>query len=362
MNQQPTSITDLQHLITPDSKWVIRGGRSKPTLSRPTDGSSVLDMRQLRGILEYDPSEYTFTAYAGTPIKEIADTLAENGQYLPFDPLFVENGATLGGTVASNMAGSGRWRYGGIRDFILGIRFVDGQGQLVRSGGKVVKNAAGFDLSKFFVGSLGCYGILVELSFKVFPQPKAYRTLQLTYATLQDSLDAMFRLTTSALETDAIDIVPMTDNVQLLIRIGGLESALSTRLDRLQQFMTTSNKVQDVTLVEDDSAVWQSANDFAWCDDTDMLVKVPIAPRQMSELDKRLIAINAKRRYTVAGNIAWISTEWLSDVETILSDCRLTGLVLRGEIDHPIIGTRYGVALAQRVKKVLDPHKLFPEV
>lgn len=362
MNQQPTSIADLQQLITPDKKWVIRGGGSKPALSRPIDGSSVLDMRQLTGILDYDPSEYTFTAYAGTPIKKIIQALAENGQYLPFDPLLVENGATLGGTVTSNMAGSGRWRYGGIRDFILGICFVDGQGQLVRSGGKVVKNAAGFDLPKFFVGSLGRYGVLVELSFKVFPQPIAYRTLQLHYATLQDSLDAMFSLTTSPLETDALDIIPMPDGVNLLIRIGGLESAFSTRLDRLQTFMTESSKVQDMTLITDDSAVWQSVNDFAWCADADTLVKVPIAPRQMVDLDKRLVAINAKRRYTVAGNIAWVSTESLSDVKTILSECRLTGLVLRGEIDHPVIGTRYGLSLAQRVKRVLDPHHIFGEV
>ena len=115
-------------------------------------------------------SEFTFTALAGTPVREIAAALAERGQYLPFDPMLREAGATLGGTVAAGLSGPGRFRYGGLRDFILGVRFVDGEGRLLRLGGKVVKNAAGFDLPKFFVGSLGRFGVLAEMTFKVFPK------------------------------------------------------------------------------------------------------------------------------------------------------------------------------------------------
>src|SRR5207253_6842143 len=133
----------------------------------------------LRGITEYDPSEFTFTAGAGTPVREIVAALAESGQYLPFDPMLVEAGATLGGTVAAGLSGPGRFRFGGVRDFILGVRFVDGAGRLLRMGGKVVKNAAGFDLPKFFCGSLGRFGLIVEATFKVFPRPASRLTLRL---------------------------------------------------------------------------------------------------------------------------------------------------------------------------------------
>ena len=109
-------------------------------------------MTGLNGVLEYEPSEFTFTALAGTPVRDIAAILAERGQYLPFDPMLVGAGSTLGGTVASGLSGPGRFRFGGLRDFILGVRFVDGGGRLLRLGGKVVKNSAGFDVPKFFVG------------------------------------------------------------------------------------------------------------------------------------------------------------------------------------------------------------------
>jgi glycolate oxidase FAD binding subunit len=96
--------------------------------------------------LAYEPGEFTFTALAGTPVGEVKQLLAEQGQYLPFDPLLVERGATLGGVVAAGTAGPGRYRYGGVRDLLMGVRFVDGLGRLVGGGGQVVKESAGVDV------------------------------------------------------------------------------------------------------------------------------------------------------------------------------------------------------------------------
>ncbi len=95
------------------------------------------------------------TMLAGTRVSEVISILGKQGQYLPFDPLLADRGATIGGTVASNAAGSGRFRFGGIRDFLLGVRFVDGRGKCIRGGGQVVKNAAGFDYPKLLVSQLG---------------------------------------------------------------------------------------------------------------------------------------------------------------------------------------------------------------
>ena len=142
----PTSIGELADAVRSAPRIVATGAGTKPRLV-PTSGAFTrLSTSQLRGIVEYDSSEFTFTALAGTPVRDIVAALGEKGQNLPFDPWLVEAGATLGGTVAAGLSGPGRFRFGGLRDFILGVRFVDGTGRLLRMGGKVVKNAAGFDL------------------------------------------------------------------------------------------------------------------------------------------------------------------------------------------------------------------------
>lgn len=362
MRVQPESIDDIQQALKSGQKWVARGGGSKPRLSSAPDDVGQLDMQQMTGIIEYDPGEYTFTAYAGTAIKDIQLALAENSQYLPFDPLLVEQGATLGGSVAANTSGSGRWRYGGIRDFILGIHFVDGQGQLVRSGGKVVKNAAGFDLSKFFVGSLGQYGILTDLSFKVFPRPAAYRTIEVTFATLQDALDLVFRLTASPLEAEAIDLVPQSDSVRLIIRISGLEDSLAARLTRWQMTLSAEKQAGDMVIVHDDTALWREMNALAWCPAEANIYKVAIAPRHIAVLDERLQDHHAARRYSAAGNIAWLATDAAVPLATILTELQLAGLMLRGKSDTAVIGHSPDMAFAQRIKQVLDPKHIFAEV
>ncbi len=200
---RPASIAEVQAAVRaapPGARILARGRGTKRPLSTPPDGAVVLDISGLSGIIEYEPGEFTFTALAGTPIAEIAAALAGHGQFLPFDPPLADAGATLGGTVAAGLSGPGRYRYGGVRDFILGIRYVDGAGEVVRTGGKVVKNAAGFDISKLMAGSLGSLGVLVELTFKVFPKPEAYATLRVPHPTLDAALATLHRLTGSQMD------------------------------------------------------------------------------------------------------------------------------------------------------------------
>src|SRR5262252_8989165 len=173
----PGSVAELVEVVRSCPRLLAVGGGTKSRLS-VVDVMKV-SISRLQGIVEYEPSEFTFTAMAGTRLRELTDTLAQRGQYLPFDPLLVDGGATLGGTVAAGVSGPGRLRFGGLRDFILGVQFIDGLGRPLRVGGKVVKNAAGFDLPKFFVGSLGRFGVLTELTFKVFPSPASTLTLKL---------------------------------------------------------------------------------------------------------------------------------------------------------------------------------------
>ncbi|MBE7528827.1 MAG: FAD-binding protein [Chloroflexi bacterium] len=357
---RPTTTTELQEIVKTGSQLLPRGGGSKPALSVPGGTVVPIDMTGLSGLLEYEPGEYTFTAYAGTAVRDIQRELAKNGQYLPFDPLLAARGATLGGTIAANSSGSGRYRYGGVRDFILGVRFVDGYGRLIRGGGKVVKNAAGFDLPKFMVGSLGGFGILAEVSFKVFPAPPAYTTLRLALADVAAAMEAIFSLATRPLEMDALDIFTTNSDVDLLIRLGGLPDALPARAERLRQLLAAhSTAIETITDEADEAALWQAANDLAWSAAAPLLVKVPIAPKRVVELDTAVTPHTTHRRYTAGGNVAWLAAPDAAPLDAVLRKLGLAGLALRGTVVRPYLGQQPPSALLHRAAQALDPKGKF---
>jgi len=358
----PHSIEDVQEIVRQTSQAVLvpRGKGTKTALS-PAEEEAVIEMDGLSGIIEYDPGEYTFSAYAGTPIKEIEAALAENNQYLPWDPILVERGATLGGTVAANLSGSGRYRYGGLRDFIIGIHFVDGNGQHVLGGGKVVKNSAGFDLPKFFAGSLGYYGILTDVGFKVFPQPADYITLSFTFSSAEDTLHHIFKTTTKPNEIDALDVEATPDGEYILLaRMGGLTDVLPGRGTRLEGVVEAS---AERLMGDEDRSFWRGRNDLDWASDVVNIVKVPIAPRQMPMLEDRLGNTPLLRRYTAGANVAWIAGNNISGLGDVLDELGLVGLHFIGDAGgSPFIGTQKGIALAQRAKRALDPEGRFVAV
>jgi glycolate oxidase FAD binding subunit len=155
----------------------IQGGNTKRWYGQ-TPAGEPLDMRTYRGIVSYDPAELVITARAGTPLAEIEATLAERGQILPFEPPHFGPGATLGGCIAAGLAGPRRPHVGAPRDFVLGAVVMNGQGQVLHFGGQVMKNVAGYDVSRVLAGALGTLGVLLELSIKVLPCPVAEATLR----------------------------------------------------------------------------------------------------------------------------------------------------------------------------------------
>ena len=189
---RPESIAEVQTAVVAHDRLAIRGAGTKS--SSPHDRLATLELAGLNGLIEYSPDECVFTALAGTTIAQIESALAAHGQYLPFDPVLVQSGATLGGTVASGLSGSCRHRYGGVRDFVIGMRLVDGEGRLIRSGGKVVKNAAGFLLHHGMVGSLGRFGVIVEITCKVFPRPDARATVSVQCGSVGKAWEAVERI------------------------------------------------------------------------------------------------------------------------------------------------------------------------
>lgn len=156
----------------------VRGGGSKDFYGGVLRGE-VVDMREHCGIVAYEPSELVITARAGTPLAEIEAVVAEKNQMLAFEPPHFGAGATLGGTVAAGLAGPRRMAAGAVRDFVLGVRLLDGQGRELAFGGQVMKNVAGYDVSRLIAGSLGTLGMVLDVSLKVLPRPAATATLRL---------------------------------------------------------------------------------------------------------------------------------------------------------------------------------------
>lgn len=167
----------MNQAISDKTPLVIQGSNSKAFLGRPITGQT-LDVRCHRGIVNYDPTELVITARAGTPLVAIEAALESAGQMLPCEPPHYGEEATWGGMVACGLAGPRRPWSGSVRDFVLGTRIITGTGKHLRFGGEVMKNVAGYDLSRLMAGSYGCLGVLTEISMKVLPRPRASLSLR----------------------------------------------------------------------------------------------------------------------------------------------------------------------------------------
>lgn len=346
---QPASPVELADAVRSAPKVIAVGAGTKPRLAAVDESFVRISTAKLSGIVEYEPSEFTFTALAGTPVRDIAAALAERGQYLPFDPLFAAAGATLGGTVASGVSGPGRFRFGGLRDFILGVRFVDGGGRLMRLGGKVVKNAAGFDLPKFFVGSLGRFGALAEITFKVFPRPLATRTLRLEAKNAAVLTEIFSAAGGARWELDALD-ASLGESV-VFARL----AAPAPALDALTKEIFS--RWPGATLADDAAAkVWSDAGEAAWAHAGGTLVKVALTPSQVPEFVAAICG-DARGWIGSGGNVGYVSFPAGAASPALA----WPALTLRGDAAlWPGVKPRFEVMRA--VKVALDPQNRFPNL
>lgn len=354
---EPASLDELTEAVRSTPRLLPVGATTKPRLS--ACDIPKLSTARLSGIIEYEPGEFTFTALAGTPMREVAAVLAQCGQCLPFDPVLLAAGATLGGTVAAGINGPGRIRFGGIRDFILGVRFVDGRGRLLRMGGKVVKNAAGFDVPKFLVGSLGRFGVLAECTFKVFPLPESRRTLRIEMEGLEAAVHVLTSAATSRWQPEALEFLPHERSI--LMRLAGPAAALKNLSNEVQQRWPCV-----VLRDEEANRAWTNLGEFQWTHPGGVLVKVPltlnaVAPfvRAVSAAcDQTLLHISA------AGDVGFVSlpaATSITDCDSQLVNLGLTGMVIRGA--GPLFcGSRRRTRVSDAVKTALDPDGRFPSI
>jgi glycolate oxidase FAD binding subunit len=176
MDMQAELVDQVKQAIAKRTPLCIRGGGSKAFYGHASAGE-VLDVSGHRGIVAYEPTELVITARAGTPLAEIEAALAANNQMLPFEPPHFGPGTSLGGMVAAGLSGPRRPWGGSVRDAVLGVKLLNGRGEVLRLGGQVMKNVAGYDVSRLMVGAMGTLGVLLEISVKVLPRPACERTL-----------------------------------------------------------------------------------------------------------------------------------------------------------------------------------------
>jgi glycolate oxidase FAD binding subunit len=205
----------------------LRGGGSKDFYGGALDGE-VLPTRGHAGVVSYEPTELVITARCGTRLEELEATLAANGQMLAFEPPRFGADATLGGCVAAGLSGPRRAAAGAVRDFVLGARLLDGRARELSFGGQVMKNVAGYDVSRLLAGSLGTLGLILEVSLKVLPRPAAELTLQLELSE-DKALEALNRWAGQPLPISA----SAWRGGLLRLRLSGAPSALQAAAKRI---------------------------------------------------------------------------------------------------------------------------------
>jgi len=217
-------VTAACHAETP---LEIIGGGSKAFLGRESQGEA-LQIGEHRGIVSYQPTELVITARAGTPMHDIEAVLADHRQMLPFEPPHFGAAATLGGTIACGLSGPRRPYTGAARDYVLGMTVINGSGDILRFGGQVMKNVAGFDVSRLMVGAMGTLGVQLEISLKVLPRPAQEVTL-IQERTAAEALVVMNHWAGQALPLSAT----CYDGDHLYVRLSGAQSAVESARRRV---------------------------------------------------------------------------------------------------------------------------------
>ncbi len=244
----------------------LRGGGSKDFWGQSLTGE-VLDTRAYQGIVSYEPSELVVTARCGTPLAELEATLAEKGQCLAFEPPHFGEGATVGGMVAAGLSGPARATAGAVRDYVLGARFINGLGEHLTFGGQVMKNVAGYDVSRLMAGSWGTLGLITEVSLKVLPVAPAEATLMCAGLAQADALALLHRWGGQPLPLNASAWVrdttaqPVAD--YLFVRLRGAVAAVQSAIGKMSaDALALGAQVQQMD-ADEAAQDWRASGDQA---------------------------------------------------------------------------------------------------
>lgn len=252
----------------------IRGGGTR-SVGNPVTTDAVMETIGIKGITDYEPGSLTIIAKAGTKLKSINKALAAENQQLPFEPpdhgaLFGRTSAsTIGGVVAAGAAGPRAIQAGGARDSLIGVRLVTGDGDIVKNGGRVMKNVTGYDLVKLVAGSHGTLGVLTEVAFKVLPKPEAAATVRVTGIDASEAVDLMSKALCSPFDVSgAAYLGPgLKDGPAAIVRVEGFANSVAYRADRLVELlgkdMPGGGEIDIVDKAKSVAGLWGRVSDLS---------------------------------------------------------------------------------------------------
>jgi glycolate oxidase FAD binding subunit len=294
----------------------IRGGGTRP-IGRPVQAEKTLSTAALSGITLYEPGALTLVVKAGTPMAEVEAALATEGQMLAFEPpdhrtlLGTDGTPTIGGAVAVAASGPRRIQAGACRDFMLGVRIVDGQGQVVSNGGRVMKNVTGIDLVKLMAGQYGTLGVLSEIAFKVLPAPDNTVSLISSDLYMGQAVEVFSDALGSPYEPSGLAYLPQ-DGVKGLtaLRLEGLSGSVDYRAGELRKLLKKFGDWDLVSDADENRVLWARARDVSdFCDTNDPVWRLSVKPSDGPEIADCLDQTLPMLRYVVdwAGGLLWIS-------------------------------------------------------
>lgn len=260
MVQRPTSVDEAVEILRDSSGTVLfRGGGTKMSWAgRPENPDLVLETGGLDRLLEHTPADMTASVQAGMPLRALQDRLAEAGQWLALDPPTEADGATLGGLLATGESGPRRLRYGALRDLVIGVTLVLSDGTLAHAGGHVIKNVAGYDLSKLTYGSLGTLGLIAEVVLRLHPRPETSATVVMP-SSLEQATARSLELMASPLEPCAVDWVgdPRGGGSpgRLGVRFEGTAAGVAAQTAALRE--RVDGAAPEALIDEDEAALWR---------------------------------------------------------------------------------------------------------
>ncbi len=289
----------------------IRGGGTRRGLGRPVQAARTLDLGSLSGIVSYDPGALTMVVAAGTPLKVVEEAIASEGQRLAFEPmdhrrlLATDGEPTIGAVAACNVSGPRRIQAGACRDNLLGVRFVDGTGQSIASGGRVMKNVTGYDLVKLLCGSWGTLGVLTEVCIKVLPKPERAATLVLEGLTVELAVAAMSRSLGSPFEVTGAAHLP-GDPARTLLRVEGFEGQVDYRLARLRSIHSDTLSHVAENGVHD--RLWRKVRDVEpFAGDTRPVWRLSVRPGDAPAIHAAMLQqLGAKIFLDWGGGLVWV--------------------------------------------------------
>ncbi len=306
----------------------IVGLGSKRGIGRPVETNHVLDLSGLSGITLYEPDELVLSARAGTPLAEIEAALAENRQELAFEPMDMgrvlggEPGrATIGGVLAGNISGPRRIKAGAARDHVLGVHAVSGRGEAFKSGGRVVKNVTGYDLSKGLAGSWGTLAVATDVTFKVLPSAEISETVMLRGLADRAAVEVMCGAMGSSWEISAaahlpqeaaervpVSLVSGAGGPVTLFRLEGFEASVAYRGDGLFAALEAHGTVNRLD-IDLSSALWTALRDVVPLQGDRPLWRVSVAPTSGPDIIAAMADRDMRYFYDWSGGLVWIETD-----------------------------------------------------